>query len=258
MSVTSSMYAGASGVINYGNAISVMANNIANVNTIGYKSDRALFADLMYQPTTNNSQFGTGVRLQKIDHVLLPGSVESTGNVSDLAISGEGFFRIDDGATELYTRAGAFRLDKDGRTLLTPDGKNVLDTAGANIVLAVAASKITNIRTDGTIEYLTTANVQSSHATKIGVATFLNPAALEKVSGTYFKETTDSGTPVTAGLAFGTAPVGNIFSGSLEQSNVDMAIEFVKLITVQRAYSANTKTISTADEMTQEVMNLKR
>ncbi|HPX60167.1 MAG TPA: flagellar hook basal-body protein [Deltaproteobacteria bacterium] len=292
MSITSAMFTGVSGLLANAEGINVIGNNLANVNTIGFKSNRMLFADMMYVDIGNGSQLGRGTQIQKIDSVMGQGAFESTEVVTDLAIQGEGFFALGTPsaaagtavppADAYYTRAGTFRLGAAEGTnlpLITPLGYRVLDEDGIPIMIpqthTTAATytfqKITSVENNGTIVclyanaagepmtgyYTGSGAVSTSDAAvkKVGYGTVPNPPALSKEGGTLFRMTQTSGTP-DIGRANGNN--SKIFSNSLEQSNVDMASQFVKMILTQRAYSANSKTITTADEMTQEVLNLKR
>lgn len=302
MSITSAMFSGVSGLLANAEGINVIGNNLANVNTVGFKYNRMLFADMMYVDAGNGSQLGRGTQIQKIDTVMGQGAFENTEVVTDMAIQGEGFFALGTpsaaagttvaAADAYYTRAGTFRLGAADATFMplqTPMGYKVLDESGTPIFLpqTIAADplavpptpaydfqKITTIENNGVISllyadvdgnpmtmyYCGTAapNYISSDiadAKRVGYATVNNPPALSKEGGTLFRPTIASGVPTI------TKANGNnskVYSNSLEQSNVDMAAQFVKMILTQRAYSANSKTITTADEMTQEVLNLKR
>lgn len=295
MSITSAMFSGVSGLLANAEGINVIGNNLANVNTIGFKYNRMLFADMMYVDAGNGSQIGRGTQIQKIDSVMGQGAFESTEVVTDLAIQGEGFFALGApsaaagstvaAADAYYTRAGTFRLGAAESGLLplqTPMAYKVLDEAGSPIFIpesytdATATTftfqKISTIENNGIVSilYADTAgnpltmyyagganyiDADVTNARRVGYATVANPPALAKEGGTLFRPTIASGTP-TIGSANGNN--SKMFSNSLEQSNVDMAAQFVKMILTQRAYSANSKTITTADEMTQEVLNLKR
>jgi flagellar hook protein FlgE len=285
------MFTGVTGLLANAEGINVIGNNLANVNTIGFKSGRMLFSDMLSTNIGNNSQIGRGTQIQKVDNVFGQGSFESTELVSDLALQGNSFFAL--GApggnvavttqnSAYLSRAGAFRVDNTYH-LVNPDGYQVLDDAGAPIqFLAPAAppvagdfAKITKIDSKGMITYVdalgstyyyNTAGVigvtdPTTVTNRIAVINPPNPGGLDKVGGTLFQAGATSGIPAAV-----FAPVTNtangttekIYSNSLEQSNVDMAGQFVKMILTQRAYSANSKTITTADEMTQEVLNLKR
>lgn len=432
MSITSAMFSGVSGLLANAEGINVIGNNLANVNTVGFKYNRMLFSDMMYVDAGNGSQLGRGTQIQKIDTVMGQGAFESTEVVTDLAIQGEGFFAVAapstaagdivSAADAYYTRAGTFRLGAaenvasvasggttetasvafigaaagqtvtvggltftagaggataaqlaaifaslpagttaaaantasaaaitaagggsftagtltgyssgaatsdtvvftsatpftnaadlavggtaaptatitQGVTTFTnagllplqnPLGYKVLDEQGAPIFIpeiytdpatsiSYTFQKITTVENNGILSILYAdaqgnpmtayyAGAQSTltggyidtniaNALRVGYATVANPPALSKEGGNLFRPTVTSGMPTI------TKANGNnskVFSNSLEQSNVDMAAQFVKMILTQRAYSANSKTITTADEMTQEVLNLKR
>lgn len=308
MSVTSAMFTGVSGLLNNAEGMNVIGNNIANVNTIGFKGARTLFSDMLSTPTVNRSQMGHGSTIQKIDNLFTQSSFDPTGNVTDLAIQGDSFFVLGGpsdpkGATltgekAYYTRAGAFRLTPDTTVappvdlyLANPDGYRLLDTDGYPITIPVPASppadtdiikitaidndgKITMLRGDGTLTYYSAAAgvpavggvANAATATRLATLRVPYPGELEKFGGTLFKASnpatgiTSATTTYSATWNSGTSlpTQEKLFSNNLEQSNVDMATEFVKMILTQRAYSANSKTITTADEMTQEVLNLKR
>ena len=313
MSITSAMFSGVSGMLANAEGINVIGNNLANVNTVGFKYNRMLFADMMYVDAGNGSQLGRGTKIDKIDNVMGQGAFENTEVVTDLAIQGEGFFAIgpttgDDptvltlNGSSRFTRAGAFRLGPivdDGTNqwlpLITPGGNRVLDegdgdptaappvasTGGYPIFIpttytdasanVLTFQKIAAINDDGVISILYandagvqakvyyagqgTVNPDATLTKKVGYAVVPNPQAMTKEGSNIFSANLTSGDPVI-GRANGNN--SKIYSNSLEQSNVDMAAQFVKMILTQRAYSANSKTITTADEMTQEVLNLKR
>lgn len=293
MSITSAMFTGVSGLLSNAEGINVIGNNLSNVNTIGFKSGRMLFSDMLSTSIGNGSQVGRGTQIQKADNIFGQGSFESTESVADLAIQGNSFFAL--GAPDaagpfnqdvaFLSRAGAFRVDGN-RFLVNADGYRVLDTSGAPIQFLDSATdpptagdfaKITKIDSTGAITYVDKlGGIYYYNSTgAIGTATFdatvnnviavinpPNPGALDKIGGSMFQNASGSGIPsaaafsIAANTANGTTE--KIFSNSLEQSNVDMAAQFVKMILTQRAYSANSKTITTADEMTQEVLSLKR
>lgn len=423
MSITSAMFTGVSGLLANAEGINVIGNNLANVNTVGFKSGRMLFSDMLSANIGDNSQIGRGTQIQKVDNIFSQNSFETTESVTDLAIQGNSFFAVKDpNATApvnqngaLLTRAGAFRLDSN-LNLINADGYQVLDTQGnpikfsdnaagiaaattavttaastaktqadaqvtaaaafqttvagatptpaettaaANILAAAQAAqtaaaaavanpstatnaaaldafntynalvnssvgtfttgtlpgtaatfqtaangatttastaistaatqlatanglafdKITSIDASGLITYLGKDGITTNYynasgqvglaanstnaatVQRLAVVTVRNTDGLEKVGGTLFKANADAGVPATAFSLANNSANGSsekIYSNSLEQSNVDMAAQFVKMILTQRAYSANSKTITTADEMTQEVLNLKR
>lgn len=291
MSITSAMFTGVTGLLANAEGINVIGNNLANVNTVGFKSSRMLFSDMLSVNIGNSSQIGRGTQIQKVDNVFGQGSFENTELVSDLAMQGNSFFALGKpgGNTQLtsqteaiLTRAGAFRVDGTFH-LVNPDGYQVLDTAGNPIsflhvdgATAGDFAKITKIDSTGLITYVdvqgntfyytgtgagavTSAGITGAE-NKIAVINPPNAGALDKIGGTLFQYTPETGITGNFSLATNTAngTTEKVYSNSLEQSNVDMAGQFVKMILTQRAYSANSKTITTADEMTQEALNLKR
>lgn len=261
MGITSAMYTGISGLSANSTAINVIGNNIANVNTTGYKSARTMFADMIYQGIGNNSQVGSGVRVQKIDNLMGQSSFQSTGNATDLAIDGNGFFTVQDAnGNNFYTRAGDFTVDENGQFLVNPDGMRLCDSAGGKIDVSGLAnfSAITKVDTDGTITWQDKAGATALAVQKVGIATCQNPAGLTRQGDTLFIANAAGGGsgPVLTGLA--ATSNSQIRSNSLELSNVDISTELVNLITTQRAYSANSKTITSADQMTQDTLNMIR
>jgi flagellar hook protein FlgE len=280
------MFAAISGLKVHQTMLDVTANDIANVNTVGFKSERVSFKDALSQmqkgasgPTTtlggtNAIQIGLGVQLGGIDNEMQSGSLQSTGNPLDVAIQGDGFFRVTDDpaniaggtAQTFYTRAGNFGSDSNG-DLVTSDGYYVLgyqvDSSTGAVTSPLTQTKITipadsqsvSIGQDGVV----TAIDSSGVATKLGaisLAKFPNDAGLERVSGNRFQASNNSGAEV-AGTA-GTSGLGTIVPGSLEMSNVDLAQEFTNMITAQRGFQANSRVITTADQMLQELVNLKQ
>lgn len=413
MSVTSAMYTGISGLNANGEAMSVIGNNISNVNTIGFKQGRMLFSDVLSSTISGGSQIGRGVQIQTVENQFTQGSFESTENGTDLAIQGDSFFVVQNDNGRYYTRAGAFHFDKDD-VLVNPDGYQVqgygivpdsglsdgvmkpidltdyattppkltskvemvlnLDstqavptlpwdpanpvatsnfstsmsvydsqgnahtatvyfrktadnawdwhailpdaTAGSPVngtltfdstgaltgqlpdaataqsltfaggvtapqpiffdlgvgaTTQYASASIVSSQTQdgyyqGTLTKVTIddkgyvngvySNGQLKKLAQVCLAKFSSTAGLSKAGGTLFEETLASGQPIFSNAS--TPGVGKVLANSLEQSNVDLAAQFVKMITTQRGYSANSKTITTADEMLQEVLNLKR
>lgn len=256
MSVTSAMFTGVSGLLANADAINVIGNNLANTNTTGFKTSRTLFSDMLYSNIGNNSQVGRGTQIQKVGMLYSQGSFETTTSVTDLAIQGDGLFAVTDGTTTYYTRAGAFHMDANNQYLVNSDGLRLVGSDGSALDFSGLTnfSKISQIDKDGTVTWVDTAGTTNTLTTTIGIATCPNPGGLEQLGNTLYRATTESGAVTVAAATTN----NEINSNSLEQSNVDMASEFVKMIITQRAYSANSKTITTADEMTQEVLNLKR
>ncbi|MGG3451329.1 flagellar basal body rod protein FlgG [Domibacillus aminovorans] len=258
-----SMYSGISGMKNFQTKLDVIGNNIANVNTYGFKKGRAVFKDLVSQqiagangPTgggrggVNPKQVGLGAQLSAIDTIHTEGSTQTTGRTLDLAISGDGFFQVNDGTNTYYTRAGNFYMDENG-DLVNSDGF-YLGAVGTPFNVPTTATSL-SIGTDGTISYIDgTLNTSQ----RIEIAKFPNPEGLRKVGSNLYEVTDNSGVPVVG--VPGVDGRGILSSGSLEMSNVDLSEEFTEMIVAQRGFQANTRIITTSDEILQELMNLKR
>jgi len=259
-----SLYSAATGMIAQQTSIDVTSNNIANVNTVGYKKQRAEFADLFYQtmeyagtstsatttsPTGIN--VGLGVRPTAITKMFSQGNFKETGNNLDLAITGNGFFKVQmpDG-TQAYTRNGSFKLDANGQ-MVTSDGYPLVP----NIVIPPDAVQI-SIGTDGTVSVLQAGQTQTTQIGQITLTNFINPAGLHALGDNNYINTSASGDPIE-GVA-GTMGLGQIRQGFVEMSNVQLVEEMTDLITAQRAYDANSKAIMTSDEMLKTVNQLKR
>jgi flagellar hook protein FlgE len=275
------MFAAISGLKNHQTLLDVVSNDIANVNTVGYKSSRATFADSLNQLQrgasgatggtggTNAAQVGLGVKLNSIDNLMSSGALQSTGNSLDVAITGDGFFRVatatagtpltPDAASVQYTRAGNFTTNSDGY-LVTQDGyyvtgRSAAGTAGADITIQVPAGGTdVSIAQDGAVSYVDAAGARQT-AGYISLATFPNAPGLERIGSNRWIQSANSG-----GETAGTPGNGSGFlnPGALEMSNVDLAQAFTTMITAQRGYQANSRAISTADQMLEELVNLKR
>lgn len=263
MGFSTAMMSGVSGLLSNSEAISVIGNNIANINTVGFKSGRTLFNNMFSESVVaGDSQIGLGAQIGAIENQFSQGIIIPSASATDIAINGNGFFIIQDNSgtpTTYYTRAGVFNPDVNGEYLINPDGARLCDSAGAPINLSTLAgfSSIQKINVDGTISYLDSDGLQQVSATKIGIASFINPIGLEKAGDNRYLA--DSATEGSGEATVAVPDEENIiFSYALEESNVDMASQMVNMITTQRAYSANSKTIITSDEMTKTVINLKR
>ncbi len=259
-----SLWTAASGMTSQTQNINVIANNLANVNTTGFKKSRPDFQDLMYQtvqnpgsPSTNAAQipvgiqFGMGSRLAAVSKQFTPGDFQNTGGQLDMAIEGDGFFQIQlpDGSTA-YTRAGAFKMDSNGR-IVTSDGYPLIP----EIVIPNNSTKIT-IGTDGTVSAVQAGQTSASTVGNIQLASFTNPAGLSSMGRNLYQQTDASGNPTTG--TPGQTGLGTISQGFLEMSNVNVAEEMVNMIIGQRAYEANSKAITTSDQMLQTANNLVR
>lgn len=262
------MYAGISGMKNFQTKLDVIGNNIANVNTTGYKKATVTFQDMMSQTTSgaqgptatrggiNASQVGLGSKLGTISNVHTQGFQQVTNNPLDLTIEGDGMFVVHEnggaGAT-YYTRAGNFYLDDQGY-IVNPDGLYLQGMDG-NIQIPPDAQSF-SIQTNGTVNYID-AEGNTEVAGQIALANFSNPAGLQKNGSNLYLDSPNAG--FTGLVAAESADSGSsIVSGSLEMSNVDLAEEFTEMITAQRGFQANTRIITTSDEILQELVNLKR
>ena len=241
--------------------MSVISNNLANVNTHGFKRDRASFEDLIYQnfrqvganssaDTELPSGFalGTGVRTVATQKLHTQGNLIQTGNNLDLAIEGRGFFQIlmPDGTVE-YSRSGTFSLDQDGQ-VVNPNGF-ALEPA---VIVPPNALSVT-VGSDGTVSALAAGDATPTQIGNIELVDFINPMGLEAVGGNLYRETLSSGTPTAT--TPGEDGVGTLIQGSLESSNVNVVEELVNMIETQRAYEMNSKAISTTDQMLAFVTN---
>ena len=235
--------------------LNVISNNLANVNTTGFKRDRAMFEDLLYQnirqaggQTSLTTQAptglmqGTGTRIIATEKIHAQGNMINTQNALDIAINGEGFFQITqaDGTTA-YSRDGSFKLSSTGQ-LVTSTGQPLAPA----IVIPANASSIT-IGEDGTVSVELFAGGGAQQLGQIQTARFVNPPGLQPLGGNLYKETVASGAPQL--LNPGTQAAGTLRQGMLEASNVNVVEEMVNMIETQRAYEINSKAISAADGM---------
>ncbi|MBK1874881.1 MULTISPECIES: flagellar basal-body rod protein FlgG [Marinobacter] len=241
--------------------MSTISNNLANVNTTGFKRDRAVFQDLLYQinrqpggMNTQNSelpsglQLGTGVRVVGTAKQFSQGNLQITEQPLDLAVNGRGFLQIEmpDGQTA-YTRDGQFQLNADG-DVVTPEGYALQP----NINVPEDATTIT-IGKDGTVSVITDDQAAPVNLGQITLVNFINPQGLQAIGNNLFKETNSSGDP-TEGEP-GLAGLGTLEQGVIESSNVEVVEELVNMITTQRAYEMNSKVVSTTDQMLQFITN---
>jgi flagellar basal-body rod protein FlgG len=258
------LYTAASGMNAQETNIDVISNNLANVNTVGFKKSRADFEDLMYQyivepgaPTSQQSQspsgtsVGLGVKTSGVQRIFTSGDISNTGRELDIAISGEGFFRVQlpDG-TFGFTRAGNFQMNQDGQ-LVTAEGYP-LDPA---ITITNGATGI-NIASDGTVSARVPGQAELANLGIIAGSRFPNNSGLRAIGQNLYVQTDSSGPP-TDGV-FGLEGFGRLEQKQLESSNVSVVEQVVNMITAQRAYEASSKGISTADQMLSEAINLKR
>lgn len=240
----------------------VIANNLANVSTNGFKRSRAVFEDLLYQtlrqPGAQSSQqtqlpsglqIGTGVRPVATERVFTQGNLQQTGNSKDVAIQGQGFFQVlmPDGTTA-YTRDGSFQSDSQGQ-LVTSSGYQIQP----NITIPVNALSIT-IGRDGTVSVTQPGSSTPVEVGSLQLATFINPVGLQAVGENFYVETFSSGPPNinTPGID----GAGVLSQGYVETSNVNVVEELVNMIQTQRAYEINSKAIQTSDQMLQRLSQM--
>lgn len=255
---------GATGMLAQQTNVDVIANNIANLSTTGFKKQRAAFQDLLYQnidrpgSTSSDSgttvpsglQLGLGVRAGGVYRDNSQGAVQRTDNDLDVAILGRGFFQITlpDGS-EAYTRDGTFQVNENGE-IVTVEGFSV----EPSITIPDDAISI-DINAEGEVIVGIQGQTATQNLGQFDMADFINPAGLEAIGGNLFVETDASGGVIT-GVA-GQEQFGRLEQGALEQSNVDVVAEITELIAAQRAYEMNSNIISTSDEMLQTVTQLR-
>ena len=247
------LYSSATGMKAQEMLIDVTANNLANVNTNGFKRSQLDFADLLYstikqagaevatqQPSPIGLQIGSGVRPVGTTKHFTPGSIEQTGNPTDIAIEGDGFFKIElPGGEFRYTRDGTFRVDATG-TLVTADGYRLSDS----IRFDPNATSI-SVGTDGTVTALL--NGRMTQAGRLSLVRFQNPAGLSSEGNNLYALTDASGQELVG--TPGQNGYGTLRGGFLERSNVEVVTELISLITAQRAYEVNARAIRAGDEM---------
>jgi len=262
-----SLYSSVSGLQVHQTLMDVLSNNVANVNTTGFKKATVTFQDMLSQMIqgaqaattdglggTNAQQISLGVQTGSITNVMTQGAASTTGNNTDLMIQGEGYFVLTDGTNQFYTRAGAFSLDDEGNLVNSANGMKLCDTDGTAINLGVGAGNV-SVSTNGTISYTDADGVAATTNPVIGLATFTNPAGLTKFGDSLY---TASGSSGDAAINVPGTNAGTITAGSLEMSNVDLAQEFVNMIVAERGFQANSKSIQTSDSMLEQLINTKR
>ncbi|MFC7320451.1 flagellar basal body rod protein FlgG [Halobacillus campisalis] len=304
-----SMYSGISGMKGFQTSLDTIGNNIANVNTSGFKKGRVSFQDMMSQSVSgaqgsienlrggvNPAQVGLGSQMGSIDSIHTQGNRQTTDRPLDISIEGDGMFVLAEGTADTaidpeaktiddlgavdttFTRAGNFYLDGDGaivnadgkylvgESYNTPEGGDSSPSGQAGLITIPEDAQSFNVQSDGTVGYVD-GNGNPQEAGQILLANFSNPEGLEKVGGSTYRNTDNAGlfSDDEDGLngledlsAAGENGTGQMVSGSLEMSNVDLAEAFTEMITAQRGFQANTRIITTSDEILQELVNLKR
>lgn len=253
--MNSALFVGKTGLSAQDTALRVIANNLANVNTDGFKRDRAVFEDLLYQvprqPGAQSSadtelpsglQLGTGVRTAGTQKVFAQGGLDITDQALDLAVQGDGFFQVTMPDGEIaYTRSGQFQLNSNG-DVVTSQGY-LLEP---QITIPEDATSVT-ISKDGIVSITQGDSGVATEVGQVQLATFVNPTGLLADGGNLYLETVSSGVPNAANP--NEAGVGAVIQGALETSNVNSVEELVDMISTQRAFEMNSKVISTADQM---------
>ena len=284
-----SLFAGISGLRVNQTMLDVTGNNIANANTIGYKGATTVFQDTLSQMLTggtasnaerggtNPIQVGLGVQMATTATNFGQGSAQMTGRTTDLMIQGDGFFVVQRGNEQMYTRAGAFTFDETG-TLVTNTGSRVqgyaiaadgtpdtsaliditLDPAALTLTPPVVApTELTSYTfgSDGTLRGVFSDGIQRDMA-RLASADFANVMGLEKIGESAYRASANSGLP-QLGVP-GEGGRGTMIQGALEMSNVDLAAEFTNLILAQRGFQASSRVITTSDQVLEELVNIKR
>jgi flagellar basal-body rod protein FlgG len=258
------LYTAASGMTAEQTNVDNIANNLANSSTTAFKTRRTQFQDLMYQTIMQPGaqagsqtiipaglQIGLGTRPASNEIIFTQGSFTQTSNPLDVAIQGNGFFQVlQPNGVLAYTRAGTFQLDQNGN-MVTAAG----DPVQPQITIPPQALTVT-IALDGTVSYTQQGTSAAQTAGQIELANFQNPAGLNALGSNLYSPTDASGQPTVAKPG-GPEGLGTLLQGYTEQSNVSVVTEFVNLIESQRAYEANSKVVTTADQMYQLVNNLK-
>lgn len=274
-----SMYSGISGMKNMQIKLDVIGNNIANVNTFGFKKGRITFKDAMYQTIgsasggtatrggINAKQVGLGSEIASIDTIHTESSMQNTSRPLDLAITnGDGYFVVNDGGQDYFTRAGNFYIDETG-LLVNSDGFRVQGfNPETNVRGDITIPK--QITVDGNSVGLQSISISQTGEiiaqyengtvntiSNIALARFSNAEGLDKAGGNLYQSSPNSGDPQ---FEIGGGSYGTVVSGKLEMSNVDLSEEFTEMIVAQRGFQANSRIITTSDEILQELVNLKR
>jgi len=255
-----SLYSAASGMLAQQVNIDTISNNLANVNTTGFKKGRAEFQDLLYAnvrpPVAGDAgiMVGQGSRLSSIHRIFAGGAMQVTGQAYDVAIQGPGFFRIQraDGNVA-YTRDGSFHLDSD-RHLATATGELLLGDAGPIAIPAKATNP--EVTPEGVVRYSDAESGQTVIIDRVKLAVFANPSGMASLGDNLWSATDSSGAALVSPA--GAKEIGRIQQGYLEASNVQVVEEMVNLIVAQRAYEINSKAVQSADEMMAMANNLRR
>jgi flagellar hook protein FlgE len=276
MSLVTSLDSGVSALESFSEGLQVIGNNIANVNTTGYKSSSTSYADSFSNTLqaaspgldTAAMQIGTGVQVSGINSDFTQGSLVSTGNVGDLAVSGNGYFVVKDSSTSatFATRDGSFGFNSAGN-LINAQGYAVLDSAGAAVsisncvsssgaAITYANTSSVTIGTDGTLTAYDSAGTAYT-GQKVGLLTVLSQSKLLNEGNNLYDFSATGSTLASDLAAANTGSLGKIQSGNLEQSNVDLTAQFANMITAQRSFQAASRVITISDTILNDIVNLK-
>lgn len=264
MALIGTLTSGVSALRTFSKGLEVIGSNIANVNTTGYKSSSTSFKDTFsntLRAAAGGSgdsavQIGTGVQIGGITTNFAQGSLSSTGKATDLGISGNGYFAVQNGTVNYATRDGSFHFDTGGN-LVNGEGLNVLDTAGAAITVANYDTVASiSIGKDGTVNVFY-ADGTSDNSQAVGLLKIADESKLMKQGGNLY-DFGATGTVIGDLATAGANGLGNIQSGTLEMSNVDLTDQFAELITTQRSFQAGSRLITVSDSVLEEIVNLKR
>ena len=256
-----SLYVAKTGLEAEQTRMDVIANNLANVNTTGFKGSRAVFQDLLYQNLTqpgaqssqttqypSGLQLGTGVQPVATERLMTQGNLTQTGNSLDVAINGQGFFQVlEPDGTIAYTRDGTFQLNNQGQ-IVTASGYLLQPT----VTIPASAQTIT-IGNDGTVSVTLPGQSAPQQVGSIQLANFVNPTGLQSIGDNLYLQTGSSGAPTTGQPTLN--GLGSVQQGYLESSNVNVVAELVDMISTQRAYEVNSKAVQASDQMLQYVNN---
>ena len=263
-----SMFAAVSGLRIHQMRMDVIADNIANVNTAGFKRARMTFQDIFYQTLrggsspadtrggTNPRQIGLGAGIASIDVIHTQGAAGATGNPTDLMIQGDGFFVLTAGENSFYTRAGNFAFDANGNLVVPGSGLFLVDAEGNSPINVPTNASSFSIDTFGSVSFIDENGL--NQAGTIGLVKFANPSGLKKVGENLYvmDPIAHDGDPEIG--IHGAEGRGTLITSAMEMSNVELAQEFSEMIITQRGFQANARVITTSDEMLQELANLKR
>ncbi|MCV6614725.1 MAG: flagellar basal-body rod protein FlgG [Cellvibrionaceae bacterium] len=251
------LYVSKTGLAAQDKQLTTISNNLSNASTIGFKRDRAVFEDLLYQiirqpggqstvdtQLPSGLQLGAGVRVAGTSKEFTEGSIQVTDQTLDVAIKGRGFFQVVQPNGDIaYTRNGQFSMNRDGQ--MTTINGLLLEP---NITVPQGSNRVT-IGTDGVVTAYSDGEINGQQLGNITLVDFVNPAGLQAIGSNMYYQTAASGDPVNS--VPGENGMGSLQQGSLENSNVDIVEEMVNMITTQRVYEMNSKVVSTADQMLQ-------